>query len=111
MEPDDFEEFFIYYILSFAIDIVGVGHACLFGCCYIFGKLKIDVTMPLPQLIELMIFVIVFWIVVKTMLAICREINSVSDDPFAEIEKIVIKLRRRKTAAKPESRGDACGSS
>ncbi len=103
LESDDFEEFFIYYILSFAIDIVGVGLACLFGCCYICGKLKIDVTMPLPRLVELIIFVVVSWIMVKTMLAICKEINSVSDDPFADIEKIVITIED-KTQQKKDSR-------
>ncbi len=40
----------------------------------------------------MIIFVVVSWIMVKAMLAICKEINSVSDDPLADIEKIVITI-------------------
>lgn len=42
---------------------------------------------------------------VKTMLAICKEINSVSEDPFADIEKIVITIED-KTQQKKDSRQD-----
>lgn len=61
--------------------------------------------MPLPRLVELIIFVVVSWIMVKTMLAICKEINSVSEDPFADIEKIVITIED-KTQQKKDSRQD-----
>lgn len=61
--------------------------------------------MPLLVWMNLIIFLIGALIIVMTMYAIRKEINSVSDDPFADIEKIVITIED-KTQQKKDSRKD-----